>query len=246
MIDDTIKDLRNIASSAGDASGYFPALYVRVTEDIAAGIHDGKFDDGLRMEALVDTFASYYIRAWYEEIPVPRCWEAAWDVADEVDLLIVQHLLLGTNAHVNHDLAQAIVEIAPNYGGLKAVRDDFDVVNDVLASTFNGVIRDLDRVSRWASEAAMFGGGRLFNFSLRVARSQAWGAAERLYLLDGTERQRYMRELDQLVSILAYLITRPVFPVRLAVSVARRFEQRDSRTVTQVLLGTSGPSMLRV
>ena len=72
--------------------------------------------------------------------------------------MIAQHLLLGANAHVNHDLAQAIVEIAPHYGGLEAVRDDFDLINDVLADSFIGVIRDLDHVSRWASEAAMFGG----------------------------------------------------------------------------------------
>jgi hypothetical protein len=74
----------------------------------------------------------------------------------------VQHLLLGINAQVNHDLAQAIVEVAHRYDGLEAMRDDFDLVNDVLARTYTGVIRDLDRVSRWASEAAMLGGGELF------------------------------------------------------------------------------------
>jgi hypothetical protein len=89
------------------------------------------------------------------------------------------------------------------------------------------VIRDLDGVSRSASEAATVGGGRLFNFSLRVARSQAWGAAERLYPLDEAGRREYMRELNRLVSMLAYLVTRPVFPLGLAVRLARRFEQQD-------------------
>jgi hypothetical protein len=31
MIVDTAKDLRTVALAAGDASGYFPALYSRVT-----------------------------------------------------------------------------------------------------------------------------------------------------------------------------------------------------------------------
>jgi hypothetical protein len=240
VIEQTVDELRDIALGAGDAAGYFPALYVRVTGDIAAGIRDHQFENVERMERLVDAFADYYIRARTAQIPVPRCWQATWDVAGDPNLVIVQHLLLGANAHVNHDLAQAVVEVAPHHGGLEAVRDDFDAVNDVLASSFVGVIRDLDRVSSWASEAATLGGGRLFNFSLRVARSQAWGAAERLYPLEETGRREYMSELDELVSVLAYLITRPVCPVGLAAWVARRFEQRDPQAVTRALLGTGG------
>jgi hypothetical protein len=242
VIEHTIDELRDVALDATDAAGYFPALYVRVTEDIAAGIRAGQFDDGERMERLVEVFAGYYLRARSAEGPVPRCWQAAWDVGADTDLVIVQHLLLGVNAHVNHDLAQAIVEIAPHYGGLEAVRGDFGVINDVLAGSFTGVIRDLDAVSRWASEAAALGGGRLFNFSMRAARAQAWGAAGRLYLLDGPARREYVRELDRLVSVLAYLVTRPIFPLGLAVWLARRFEQRDPRTVTRTLLGTRGRS----
>ena len=245
MIDQTVSDLTEIALEARDAAGYFPALYVRVTRDIGEGIRDGRFEDGERMERLVDAFARYYIRARSAEIPVPRCWQAAWDVAADPNLLIVQHLLLGINAHVNHDLAQAVVEIAPDHGGLAAVRPDFDTISHELAGSFDKVIRDLDRASRWASEAASCGGGRLFNFSLRVARSQAWGAAERLYPLDQAGRRDYVSELDRLVSVVAYLVTRPVFPVGLAVWLARRCEQRDPPAVTRMLLGTGGAQAVR-
>jgi hypothetical protein len=245
VIEQTIDELRDIALESGDAAGYFPALYVRVTGEIAARIRNQLFENSERMERLVDVFAGYYIRARYAEITVPRCWQATWDVAADPGLVIVQHLLLGANAHVNHDLAQAIVEIAPHYGGLEAVRGDFNMVNDVLAATFFGVIRDLDRVSWWASEAAMFGGGRLFNFSMRAARSQAWGTAERLYPLDEAGRREYMRELDRLVSILAYMITRPTFPAGFALWLARRFEERDPRAVTRALLGTMGTSQVK-
>jgi hypothetical protein len=246
VIEQTVDELRDLALEAGDAGGYFPALYVRVTRDIAAGIRDHQFEDGPRMERLVDAFAGCYIRARTAQMPVPRCWQATWDVAGDPNLVIVQHLLLGVNAHVNHDLAQAVVEVAPQHGGLEAVRDDFDTINDVLAGSFAGVIRDLDSVSRWAGEAAALGGGRLFNFSLRVARSQAWGAAERLHPLDEAGRRDYMSELDELVSVLAYLITRPVCPVALAAWLARRFEQRDPRAVTRTLLGTRDEVIERV
>jgi Family of unknown function (DUF5995) len=245
VIEQTVDELRDIALEADDAAGYFPAVYVRVTGDIAAGIRDHRFNDGERMERLIDAFAGRYIQARYAQIPVPRCWQAAWDAAADPNLVIVQHLLLGINAHVNHDLAQAIVEIAPHYGGLEALRDDFDAINDVLGGAFNEVIRDLDHVSRWASEAAMAGGGRLFNFSMRAARAQAWGAAERLYPLDEAGRRAYVRELDRLVSILAYMVTRPMFPMGLALWLARRFEQQDPRTVTRTLLSTEANSRVR-
>jgi len=245
VIEQTVDELRDIALEADDAAGYFPAVYVRVTGDIAAGIRDHRFDDSERMERLIDAFAGHYIQARYAQIPVPRCWQAAWDAAADPNLVIVQHLLLGINAHVNHDLAQAVVEIAPHYGGLEALRDDFDAINDVLGGAFNEVIRDLDHVSRWASEAAMAGGGRLFNFSMRAARAQAWGAAERLYPLDEAGRRAYVRELDRLVSILAYMVTRPMFPMGLALWLARRFEQQDPRTVTRTLLSTEANSHVR-
>jgi Family of unknown function (DUF5995) len=237
----TVDELRDLALAAGDAAGFFPAMYVRVTEDIAARIDARQFDNGERMERLIDAFAGHYIGARTGRIAVPRCWQATWDVAGDDRLLIAQHLLLGANAHINHDLALAVVEVAAGVGGLEALEDDFHAINDVLAASFTGVIRDLDRASRWAGEAAALGGGRLFNFSLRVARAQAWGAALRLSTLDEDGRREYAEELDRLVSVLAYLTTEPLFPLDLAVWVARRFELHDAAAVTRALLGP-GPS----
>jgi hypothetical protein len=107
----------------------------------------------------------------------------------------------------------------------------------VLAASFRSVIRDLDRVSRWASEAAALGGGLLFNFSMRWARSTAWETAGRLAALDGAGRRDYVRQLDEWVSTLAYLITRPSVPVALLARLGRRLELHDPVLVTRVLLG---------
>jgi hypothetical protein len=237
VIDATIEELRGVALAAEDASGYFAALYVRVTRDLARHVRARRFEDGARMEALADTFAGYYLRARRGEGPVPRCWQATWDVAPDPDLLIVQHLLLGANAHVNHDLTQAVVDVAACHGGSAAVRGDFDIVNDVLAASFTSVIRDLDRVSRWASEAAALGGGLLFNFSMRWARATAWDSAQRLEALDAAGRRDYVHQLDEWVSTLAYLITRPSLPVALLARLGRRLEMHDPVLVTRVLLG---------
>jgi hypothetical protein len=235
-VGDVAEQLRVIARGAGGALGYFPALYARVTDRVVAGIAEGRFDDGPRMGAFVSRFAGRYIAAVDGDSGRARCWQACWDVAGDGSLLIVQHLLLGINAHVNFDLPQTVVESAQERGGLVAVRGDFDMVNVLLAETATGVLRDLDRVARWTNEVASLGGGRVFNFSLRRARAEAWTTAEQFVSLEGDERSGRVSDLDELVAVLAYLITRPVFPASLLVGLARRLESRDPAEVVGVLL----------
>src|SRR5262245_52727421 len=115
-------------------------MYARVTSQIMGSIDTGTFDDGERMDKFATVFATRYTAAFRRSIPRPACWQASWDVAGDERLLIVQHLLLGINAHVNFDLPQAVVAIARDTGDLASVRDDFDAVNDVLAATSVGVL----------------------------------------------------------------------------------------------------------
>ncbi|HEX9993644.1 MAG TPA: DUF5995 family protein [Acidimicrobiales bacterium] len=240
MIGETAAELRAVALAAPDASGHFPAMYSVVTARIAAAIEEGRFEDGPRMDRFATTFARLYLRAHANRAEAARCWRATWDVAGDRRLLIVQHLLLGVNAHVNYDLARAVVEVAGPGGDLAAVRPDFEAVNDVLADTYSTVLRDLDRVSRWVNLAASMGGGRVFRFSLRVARDRAWDAAVRLHGLDEPGRRRYLAELDDLVAVLAYLVANPGPVPELAARLARRLEEQDPLVVTRALLG-AGP-----
>ena len=239
MIRETADELHTIAQSCNDAAGYFPALYSRVTTHIADSIDAHEFADGKRMDVFATGFASRYIRAWNQEIPRARCWQASWEVAGDGSLLIVQQLLLGINAHVNYDLPQAAAAIARETGDLAGVHADFDAVNDVLAKESVGVLAELDLLSHWTSVVAALGGGRAFNFSLRTARAQAWSAAERLQTLDDQQQRDYVAELDELVSVLAYLITRPPIPVAVFAFFARFLEQHDPKRVTAGLLGMS-------
>ena len=237
MLATTVDELRTIALDAADAAGYFPALYARVTDRIQAAAAAGRFDDPDRMEEFARAFAGWYVRARTGRVPVPGCWRAAFDVAGDGDLMIVQHLLLGINAHVNHDLPQVVVERAPASGDISALRADFDAVNDILAETIPSVLASLGTVSRWVNVVASRGGGRAFDFSLRVARTRAWDTAVRLQQTDPRDRPEYVADLDGLVRVLAYLVANPGPPASWAVAVGRRLEERDPRTVTAKLLG---------
>jgi hypothetical protein len=237
MLDDTIDELRTVALEAVDGSGYFPAMYARVTDRIRSATADGRFGDREGMVRFAQAFASWYLRPMSGDGPVPRCWQATRDVAGDRRLLIVQHLLLGINAHVNHDLPQVVVELAGEHGDLGRMRHDFDAVNDVLAETMPDVLRDLGRASRWVNLVAARGGSRLFDFSLETARAQAWRSAERLDLLGADGRSADVAELDRLVSVLAYLVAHPGRPAAWLVHVGRWFEDDDPQRVSRSLLG---------
>ena len=242
------EELRELARAGDDAAGYFAAMYARVTSSIATSITQGQFEDEARMEHFATTFAAYYTRCLGPVLPAPEgrpgpgparsgCWRASFDVAGRDDLLIVQHLLIGMNAHINFDLPQATVDVARASGDLQSVKSDFDHINQILRSMTIVLLRDLDRVSHWANEAGALGGGRLFNFSLERARDQAWGAAQRLFAMPEADRPFEIAELDRLVSVLAYLVTEPSLPVKLLAQLARRLEEHDPKKVTAALLG---------
>lgn len=237
MLTATIDELRSVALAADDATGYFPAMYARITREVETAAAAGRFANGPRMEVFARTFAGWYPPLRHDDVAMPGCWQAAFDVARDQRLMIVQHLLLGINAHVNHDLPLVVVELAPPGTDLAELQPDFDAVNAILAESLPMVLRSLGTVSRWVNTAAVFGGRRLFDFSLLVARRRAWDAAVRMHELDESDRSTYVVELDELVRVLAYLVANPGPVSRLGVALGRRCEEHDPRTVTTQLLG---------
>jgi hypothetical protein len=230
-------DLRGLATSHANACGYFPAIYARETYEIAGGAPTLSPTVRDQIDDLVEAFASRYTGAWRKEIPQASCWLASWDAGRRGDLLIVQHILLGINAHINFDLPQAVVRVGKAVGSLEQLRETFDSVEQSFKRTYASSVKDLDRVSRWTAEADVLGGRHLFNFSLARAREQAWTAAKNLYPLGKHAYDEYVQELDRLVSVLAYLITKPPLPVAALAWLARRFEDSDCPRVTSTLLG---------
>ena len=94
--------------------GYFPALYRKVTQEVKRGIERGDFEDGERMERLDVLFANRYLEAFDQfqrgETPT-RSWQFAFDAAGQWWPIVLQHLLLGINAHINYDLVLALVDV---------------------------------------------------------------------------------------------------------------------------------------
>lgn len=117
--------------------GYFASLYLRITTAVRSKIGTGYFDDNSRMEALDAAFAVRYLSAvaqFRNDDPgLPPGWAVALGVTTREDLIIVQHLLLAMNAHINIDLAAAAASTCPG-ASINVLRDDFMKINGILAA----------------------------------------------------------------------------------------------------------------
>lgn len=137
-IDDVLVRLDAIVDDCrrrADRRGMFAALYRRVTRAVKRGIQSGRFADGPRMDRIDVAFARRYLDAYDARIagqPITRAWQVAFDAAERSGYLILQHLLVGMNAHINLDLGIAAAYTCPG-PLLCELRPDYDVINDILA-----------------------------------------------------------------------------------------------------------------
>jgi hypothetical protein len=235
-LDTVVEDAR----AAGSRLGYFAALYRRVTRRVAQGIADGAFDDGPRMDRLDTNFANRYFAALSARLsrrPTPGAWSVAFEAADRTDEIVLQHLLLAMNAHINVDLGAATADACAGTP-LDDVRRDFDRINGLLADLTDVVEGELDEVSpRIADLDALAGDGdeRLAVFSIDVARDDAWLLAESLNAAPEFLRPVVARLADEKAAMLGRLVEHPPGAACAVVAVVLAAETSDVRAVIDVL-----------
>ena len=235
------------ALDEGSRAGYFAAIYRKVTAKVAEGIAAGFFDDGQRMERLDVTFATRYLSALelYQGGARPtRSWEVALAATAASRPLILQHLLVGINAHINLDLGIATAETAPG-PDLPALRRDFDRINEILALLMAGIQRDVAEVSPWIGLLERIGGrhdDEIVRFSIEAARTSAWRFATELAPLAPDHWGGPIGARDARVAHLARAVLHPgVLSAGLLVIRAR--ESNDVRRVIGVLNRVEQPDL---
>lgn len=220
--------------------GYFAALYRGVTARVATGIQEGRFEDGERMERLDVVFARRYLDAVEQRrrgAETTRSWRVAFDAADHWPPCILQHLLVGMNAHIGLDLGIAAAQTAPGRD-IAALRADFDEITVLLGEMVDDVQDRISEVSPWMwllDRLALETDEALCTFSLGASRRLAWRWAEHLAGPAAHRQDDAIGRLDAAVALLGHRILRPSLPVRAALLVARVRETRDVAKVIQAL-----------
>ena len=171
-------------------AGYFAALYRRVTRTVRAKIGTGYFDDDQRMETLDATFAQRYLTAfqqWRTEDPgMSAGWQVAFEAVSDPDLIILQNLLAGMNAHIDYDLGIATAQVAGTLEGLDSLHGDFDKINDLLACLVPTVFTELGDLSPLIHLVEDLGEATeesLVDIVMDGARDFAWLLANELVIL---------------------------------------------------------------
>ncbi|MBL8615315.1 MAG: hypothetical protein JNM72_06885 [Deltaproteobacteria bacterium] len=190
-IEHVIDDLSAIIErerSRGCRRAYFPALYRATTAEVLRAVEAGEFEDAERMVRMDVIFAGLYLRADREHEAGRPCsgpWRLAFEAASDDGLLVLQHLLLGMNAHINLDLP--IAAVAAGGDQLAALRRDYDHLNVILTRMIDRMQAAVNAVSPELAWLDRLGGGLdelLGSVGIRSFRDEAWARAEALRAAD--------------------------------------------------------------
>ncbi len=216
-IDDVISELDKIildSEKKHDALGYFAVLYQRVTVKVKEGIENDYFDDGPRMEQLDIVFAKRYIDAYHshqQKGNITESWNEAFVLSKNYWAVVLQHLLIGINAHINLDLGIAAADICREKK-IADLLDDFNKINEILASLVGEVQNNLSAIwpaLKWILKLSGKIDDLLVDFSMKLARDGAWRFAESISLIEFDNWQEHILTRDKKVALKAALITKP-------------------------------------
>jgi hypothetical protein len=218
-LDDVVAGLGGLEREAidrRDRRAIFLTVYGEMSREMKRLVEARAFADNEWVARYTVAFANFYREAYdaYERrTPVAKCWRIAFDTANRGAALVAQDLLLGINAHINHDLALALEVI-----GIDPDRDarlaDHTAVNEVLRSLTDAVSARVSELYApglaGVDECAGTLDEDVSNFSLALARENAWEAAVALAnARSEIERRAIRRLLDVRGSAIARLILAP-------------------------------------
>jgi hypothetical protein len=220
---------------------YFPALYRAVTIRVRQGIELGAFEDGARMDRFDTSFGNRYFAALdavADGREPPKSWRVALAAESRPCTAILQHVLLGVNAHINFDLPFAAAATAPG-ASLPGLWNDYDAINRILALVFEEVQTVIGRFSPLLHVLDHVGGRgdeAVASFSIVAAREEAWHEATRLALESGAGIERATRSLDRRAALVGDRLILPGGPLGLALQLIADTESRDVAAVTEALI----------
>lgn len=232
-IDEVIEKLESIITNAKkeqDPLGYFAALYQKVTKAVKEGIVNNEFDNGARMEKLDVIFANRYLAAYYackSGQTVTASWQQAFGLAKSYWPIVLQHLLIGMNAHINLDLGIAAAEVSKGED-IKNLEHDFNKINQVLSSLVAEVQDELAQIWPMLKKILKLTGKAddfLVDFSMKLARDGAWKFATNMAAKPDVEWTTLIVARDAKIAAKARIITNPGWIINLIFGIVRLGER---------------------
>lgn len=204
----------------GDGLKWFNWLYLSVTQAVEARVNGGEFQDAAWMAALDVQFASFYFNALAAALSggtAPGCWQAMFEQRNQAAIARIQFAVAGINAHINHDLPEAVVatcrasSIVPQHG--TAQYTSYTALNSTLDSLIDAAKKELNfRLLGDALPDVSHLNATLEAWSVQAAREAAWSNAEILWQLSGTQvlSDAFLENIDGLTELASRTLLVPV------------------------------------
>jgi hypothetical protein len=220
---DVLGTLQTIDATCSDGDGlkWFNWLYLQVTQAVQKRIAFGGFHDPAWLSELDVQFARLYFTALEGALSfqtIPACWRVLFDSREMASIARIQFALAGINAHINHDLPQAIVatcklkDTRPRHG---TTYFDYTALNATLDSLVETAKQGLHvRLPGDALPAASHLENLLAAWNVSAAREAAWNNAELLWHLGQTPPldSTFIDTLDGLTTVANKTLLFPVPP----------------------------------
>ncbi|HYV95461.1 MAG TPA: DUF5995 family protein [Chitinophagales bacterium] len=216
--------------SAQSALGYFAALYRRMTMAVRDGIASGAFEDGKRMEQLDMIFAQRYLDAydsWKKNSPLSSSWKVSFTAAAKNKLIVLQHLLLGINAHINLDLGIAAATICPG-DRIHSLKNDFVKINSVIKGLMEVTEDELSKIwwpLRWFDIILHRADENIANVGILLSRGGAWEFAVELAYCNESERENHIHFRDQIIGAIGTDILNPGIWATIILAIIKKGER---------------------
>ncbi|MEX0789921.1 MAG: DUF5995 family protein [Actinomycetota bacterium] len=191
-----------------DGVAWFNKLYLKTTENVLEAVDEGFFKYPELMAHLDVVFANLYFQALHDSLHRPdvlsRAWRPLFSDRSRRGVAPIQFALAGMNAHINRDLALAVVQSCRDMGVRPDSRfkKDFDLVNPLLQGTQDeikvwfatGFIGVLDEVFGRLDDV-------LANWSIVRAREAGWINSVLLWEIRDNRliRSAFLQNLDHTV-----------------------------------------------
>jgi hypothetical protein len=213
-IDEVLAVMQQIESVLADTDGlkWFNRLYLTVTQQV--DLHAG-WQDTTWLLALDVIFAGMYLSAVKGyldgDASTPSSWRALMDARRTPGIDRIQFAVAGMNAHINRDLALALLatdaqqNVTPAIGSPQHV--DYEAVNGLLSAVMPKELTMLatDTLGVLAEDTGKV--GRLLAFwDLCRARDLAWDFADHLRVLQGLSRAAALDVQDQMTGVIGRAI----------------------------------------
>lgn len=220
-IADVINIMQNIDSLLPNQDGlkWFNRLYLMVTQQVQNSPPVGGFKNPAWLTRLDVVFAGLYFAAIADFITgssnLPSSWEALFEARFRPGIDRIQFALAGMNAHINHDLALALLQTDKELGltpGLSSPEhDDFEQVNGLLEQVLEPSLKILatGTLGMLAQDTGKIG-RFLAIWKVGAARDLAWDFADQLRKASNLGQTLDLIAQDRLTGVIGRSLLLPV------------------------------------